>query len=539
MKNLFLFFIVLGQGLYAQQTKDERDVVNNLKKTIGYLSDDKLEGRRTGSKGEKLAYEFIQARFKEIGLTPIFNTDSYLQQFDVKDGKKIDPGTSLNFQKVPLTIKQDYFPLSFSGDVDKLIVSFQNIDNAGFSDLKTVLQENEANPHFDLRENIYNAAREAERKAKKLFFIFNSSALKDNIFFDPKDTLKRLGIPVIYLENAVLNKFRSSGNPVNITLTVKINDERRTGHNVAGYIDNKAKSTIILGAHLIIWVTVKITIHYISNVPEIHNGADDNASGIAALIELSKVLRGSALTRYNYLFVAFSGEELGLYGSKYFTEHSPVNLSSVNYMINMDMIGRLKDSAHSLTVGGFGTSPAWNDLIDRNNDYLKIKLDSSGVGPSDHTSFYRKNIPVLFFFTGSHIDYHKPSDDADKINYEGELSIIKYIFNLIKLTDAKDKLIFTKTSEGALMGKSSFKVTLGVMPDYSFTGNGVRIDGVSEGRAAQKAGLIAGDVLYQLGPHSFNDVQTYMQVLNKFEKGQATKVKVMRGKEKKEFDVVF
>jgi S1-C subfamily serine protease len=174
-----------------------------------------------------------------------------------------------------------------------------------------------------------------------------------------------------------------------------------------------------------------------------------------------------------------------------------------------------------------------------NNDpYLKIKYDSSGSGPSDHTSFYRKDIPVLFFFTGTHKDYHKPSDDADKINYTGEAEVIRYIYGLIERADAKDKLVFLKTRDAAT-GKSSFKVSLGIMPDYTFSGNGVLVDGVSEGRPAQKAGIKTGDVLYQLGEHKFTDVQTYMNALNQFNKGESTKVKVMRGKEDLVFDITF
>ena len=134
------------------------------------------------------------------------------------------------------------------------------------------------------------------------------------------------------------------------------------------------------------------------------------------------------------------------------------------------------------------------------DDYFTIKIDSSGSGPSDHTSFYRKDIPVLFFFTGTHSDYHKPSDDADKINYTGQLSIIKYIYRVLEWAENKEKLAFTKTREAASTGKSSFKVSLGIMPDYTFSGTGVHVDGISEGKAAQKAGIKTGDVIIQLGP---------------------------------------
>ena len=271
----------------------------------------------------------------------------------------------------------------------------------------------------------------------------------------------------------------------------------------------------------------------------IHNGADDNASGTAAIIELGKLLKGSKLTNNNYVFIAFSGEELGLFGSKYYTEHPEVDITKTNYMVNLDMVGRLNDSTHGLTIGGYGTSPAWAGLVSEKDKYFTIKFDSSGTGPSDHTSFYRKDIPVLFFFTGVHSDYHKPSDDADKINYTGELQVIRYIYNVIDAANKKDKLFFTKTRETISTGKSSFKVTLGIMPDYTYSGNGVRVDGVSDGKTAQKVGIKPGDVIMQLGDNKFTDVETYMHALSKFNKGDAAKVKVKRGTEELYFDIIF
>jgi len=245
------------------------------------------------------------------------------------------------------------------------------------------------------------------------------------------------------------------------------------------------------------------------------------------------------LKNNNYVFVAFSGEELGLYGSKYFTDHPSVSLTPVNYMINMDMVGRLNDSTRGLSIGGFGTSPAWNRFIKTDDKYFKIKLDSSGTGPSDHTSFYIKDIPVLFFFTGTHMDYHKPGDDPDKINYAGEAKVIRYIYNVVKNADNSGKLAFSKTKEAPAMAKSSFKVTLGLMLDYTYSGHGVHVDAVSANRPAEKAGIKAGDVLIQLGEHKFSDVQEYMGALNRFNKGDATKVKLLRGKDEIILDIVF
>jgi aminopeptidase YwaD len=307
-----------------------------------------------------------------------------------------------------------------------------------------------------------------------------------------------------------------------------------------GISKHGAANTIILGAHYDhLGYGEDHNSLFTGSIPQIHNGADDNASGTAALIELGKLVKRSKLKNNNYLFIAFSGEELGLFGSKYFTEHPTIDLARANYMINMDMVGRLNDSTHGLSIGGYGTSPLWGQELSENDKFLKIKFDSSGSGPSDHTSFYRKDIPVLFFFTGAHSDYHKPTDDADRINYAGEVVVLKYIYNVIDLTDKKGKLGFAKTRETQAPGKRSFNVSLGIMPDYTYSGTGVRADGISEGKLAQRVGIKAGDVIVQVGDFKVTDVQGYMQVLGKFNKGDATKVKVNRGKEELVFDIVF
>jgi hypothetical protein len=269
---------------------------------------------------------------------------------------------------------------------------------------------------------------------------------------------------------------------------------------------------------------------------EIHNGADDNASGTAALLELARLLHGAKKQSNNYLFIAFSGEELGLYGSKYFTEHPTIDLKQVNYMINMDMLGRLNDSSKVLTVGGFGTSPAWAvAFADKDKLFQKsmqLRFDSSGVGPSDHTSFYRKDIPVLFYFTGLHSDYHRPTDDWNKLNYTGQAQVVKHIYSLIgALNKEPQKILFTKTREMQMGTAARFSVTLGIMPDYTFSGGGVRVDAVSEARPAQKAGLQAGDVITALGNHPVNSIESYMQALSRFKKGDATTVFFNRGTE--------
>ena len=371
---------------------------------------------------------------------------------------------------------------------------------------------------------------------------YNNSKIADQLVFDPKDKSETAAIPVIYLTAPAKEKFMNDpAAAYDIKLKVDIGPKTRQGHNVVGYIDNGAPGTIVLGAHFDhLGYGEDGNSMVRGGEKQIHNGADDNASGTAALMELARLMKKTKSPGSNFLFIAFSGEELGLYGSKYYVENPTIALSKVNYMINMDMVGRLNDSTKTITIGGFGTSPAWNEILyGVKKPGFNIKIDSSGSGPSDHTSFYRKDIPVLFFFTGLHTDYHRPSDDAPKINYLGELQIVKYIQTVIEKSKDKGKLAFLKTREQQTSTSARFSVSMGIMPDYTFSGAGVKVDGVSDGRPALKAGIKTGDIVTQLGEYKINSVEAYMQALSKFKKGDATKVIVKRGTEEKTFDIVF
>ncbi len=545
MKRFLWLFLLISTVSSAQKLKKaDKQVLSNLQTHISFLADDKLEGRRTGTAGEKLAYEYISSQFAATGLMAKGDNGTYIQDFEVNEGKQINPSTQLTINNNKLSLEKDFFPLAYSMNAKTETTGTIALPESGtvwFWDLKETLEENKTNPHFDLEEAIIKKVNNVAGKRAAALLIYNSSAIKDELKFEPKSKTAAVKIPVLYINREIKTKYlKDETAAADIKLEVAISDKKRTGHNVIGYIDNGAANTVILGAHYDhLGYGEDHNSLYAGTTPQIHNGADDNASGTAALIELSKLIKKSKLKNNNYLFIAFSGEELGLFGSKYFTEHPTIDFTKANYMINMDMLGRLNDSTHGLTIGGYGTSPAWGEQLSNTDNYLKINFDSSGTGPSDHTSFYRKDMPVLFFFTGAHSDYHKPTDDADKVNYTGELMVLKYIYNVIDINNKKGKLSFTKTRETQAQGKRSFSVSMGIMPDYTYSGAGVRADGISEGKPAQKVGMKAGDVIVQIGDYKIADVQGYMQVLGKFNKGDATKVKVNRGKEVLVFDIVF
>ena len=315
--------------------------------------------------------------------------------------------------------------------------------------------------------------------------------------------------------------------------------EPRTGRNIVGLLDYGAPRTVVIGAHYD---------HlgyggFGSRQPGdslIHNGADDNASGVAALFEIARQLQAVDARQNNYLFLAFSGEELGLYGSKHFVKSPTMPLEAINYMINLDMVGRL-NAERALAVNGTGTSTAWEAAIETAAAAtdLNVKKHASGLGPSDHASFYLEDIPVLHLFTGQHEDYHKPGDDSHLINYEGLFDVASFAVDVIEALDDDGALAFTKTQDENQNRRMAFKVSLGVMPDYVYDGKGLRLDAVLDGRPVAKAGLQQGDIVIRLGEMEITDVYTYMEALAQYEAGDVATVAVRRGDEVIEKEVQF
>lgn len=521
------------------QQKADNALVENLKTHVTYLSDDKLEGRATGSKGEQLAMQYISNQFKTIGLQPK-GTDGFLQPFIVEDGKKIDAATRLKVDGNTLTLQKDFFPLAFSATSSVSGMPSMALRERGvpwFLDVKAWVDTNKNNPHFDIEAAIKAEAIKFAAKGATALVVYNSGSGVDNITFNKQDRSSAVAIPVLYvLSGAARTYLKDPSAMLDVEINIAFSQKNRKGHNVVGYIDNKAATTVVIGAHY-------DHLGYgddggaLDTGKVIHNGADDNASGSAALIEIARVLSSSKATSNNYLFIAFSGEELGLLGSKYWIENRTIS-STINYMINMDMIGRY-DPDKKINIGGYGTSPQWGPLFTSVGEQkLQVKFDSTGGGPSDHATFYRKDIPVLFFFTGTHLDYHKATDDVEKINFDGGAQVVKLVHRIIESTHNKGQLAFLKTAEPQ-MGPVRYAVSLGVIPDYSYALGGLRIDGVSPKKLASKLGLQAGDILTSLGTYKINDIQTYMKALGNFRSGDKTTLVIKRGKDEKEFNVEF
>lgn len=324
--------------------------------------------------------------------------------------------------------------------------------------------------------------------------------------------------------------FNKSSNPHQKSSLDSDSKDQLESLNVIGFIDNKSLNTVVIGAHFDHLGFGNSS--SLSTTKEIHNGADDNASGVALMIDLAKKLSpygpySNELNENNYLFIAFGAEELGLLGSNYFNKNPTLELESINYMFNFDMVGRLNDK-NSLAIYGTGTSPIFKQTIKSNNTIFKLTENESGQGPSDHTSFYLNDIPVLHFFTGQHSDYHKPGDDYHLINYDGLNKISKYILDLILDLNDNGKLKFSKTNDQNSRMSPKFNVTLGVMPDYLFDGEGMKIDGVSADKPAEKGGIKKGDIVIKINDYSIDDMMSYMETLSKFNKGDKAEVSVLR-----------
>jgi hypothetical protein len=317
--------------------------------------------------------------------------------------------------------------------------------------------------------------------------------------------------------------------PFQLSMGVEGMTHQVTARNVIGLIDNDSKTTMVIGAHYDhLGKGVQGSSLTPNSARQIHNGADDNASGTSGLIELARYFSQNNLKeKHNLLFIAFSGEELGLIGSKYFCSAPTVPLENLICMVNMDMIGRLEESK-GIVVSGWGTSPAWGKYIPHiaKKNQLEITVDSSGVGASDHTSFYLKNIPATHFFTGAHADYHKITDDADKINAAGIAKVIGVIAEVLLKIDQDENLpAFVKAeSQHGKASTTNFKVTLGVMPDYSFSGKGLKVDGVTKGRPADGAGILPGDIITKLADKDIETIYDYMAILAQHEKGEQVEV---------------
>jgi hypothetical protein len=577
--TLFLFSVFT---LHA----DER--VKRIQSHVQYLSSESLEGRAPGTKGNILAAEYIKKQFKNIGLKP-YNQADYFQEFSIVTDVLLNPkGNGLSIihgkkehsfilQKecVPLGISDTGMakcPIVFAGY--GISSSADNYDDYAGIDVKNAVvivlrgAPDQDNPHGNLSQfaALRSKAMTAKEKGAKAVICVSGNQFPDSLIplrFEQGGKVEGIlvmsaltstmeahlpELNISSLENIIKTTKKPASKVIpehSMNIQVSLSEKKVQTSNVIGYIPGKDPSKknemIVIGAHFdhLGWGGEGSGTLASTKERAIHHGADDNASGTAGMIETAEAIAKNPLNR-PIMFIGFTAEERGLLGSAHFVKNPTIGLDSIAMMINMDMIGRLKDG--KLNVGGIGTSSQFKSIIDSigKKQALTLSFTEDGFGPSDHASFYGKEKPVLFFFTGLHSDYHRPSDTWEKINYDGEFTIVQMVLQTLDAIDSKEqKPDYIKVKSSAQPGQAmSFKVSLGITPDYSDHPKGMRITGVREGGAGEKAGLLADDIIVKLGSTVIKNVYDYTFALGKFKAGDSTNITVLRGpREDKEVEL--
>lgn len=536
IKILALWFLPVPYGLVGQYLDPSAE--KRLRRHVYYLASDRLQGRLPGTAGCEEASRYIAKHFKKAGLRPA--GDSLWYQYFVLPPSPADWQISVSYNEKPYPDFKGYaLPYSGEGTARGPVYYMAQPDTVQRMSLEGYVLVLELKPVATLaahngHPNFQDMVRFAQQRgAVALVFVDNNGLNPTYGEFKLGDKFFSARIPCVFA-GPHLSKTLADGGGF-LSLSVRKSPPVRSA-NVIGFLDNGAPYTVVIGAHYDHLGTGHPGSRS-DNQGQIHNGADDNASGTAGLLELARALKESPYRRNNYLFIAFTAEESGLLGSAWFTRSDLYKKYTFNYMLNMDMIGRLNQN---LAIQGVGTSPQWGNNINaiRTEDFT-VKTSSSGVGPSDHTSFYLKDIPALHFFTGLHDDYHKPSDDPDKINYVGMRQVLNFIVELVGMLNDQGRLQFERTQEADNTPAPRFKVTLGIIPDYMFDGRGVRVEGVQKGKPAEKAGLRSGDIIQAIGDHPTPDMPAYMKALSHFNPGDKTTLKIERLGQELTLSVVF
>jgi aminopeptidase YwaD len=550
---VLLLTTALPASVYAQEIPIDLSATKRMEQDLFFLSSDALKGRKPGTPEADVAREYIAGKMMAYGIEPM-GENGYFQKFPVPEYAAVDyDATTLSVGNAQLEGHVDFYPVSISCETGKASSKtvyvgygittedgsyddFKGLDVNGAIAVMNVSSPDGIHPHsayaayHSLNERV---ASLVEKGAKGILLINPEGTASDTQEFFK--SINASSLPVFFVRNEKwANKLMKRAQKT--TMSVSMSERFSDGYNVIGYIYNNKRKTVVLGAHYDhLGMGGENSLY--KGPAAIHNGADDNGSGTTLLLEAMRYYAQRQDTNYNYLIQFYSAEELGLIGSKYWANNPTFPLKEVEYMINSDMVGRLRDNR--LQLSGTGTAVEWDEILDTPIHGLDIKKDPAGVGPSDQTSFYYKDLPVLHLFTGTHDDYHKPTDDADKINYKGMAKLASLIYTITARTAYYENVTFQKTTSSEQKTTPNFSVTLGVVPDYLFGGPGLRIDGATEGRPAANAGLKAGDVIMKIGAIVIDDIYAYMTALGAFKKGDTTALVYVRDGEEVETEITF
>jgi len=557
-------WILLSLALYFSTTTAQvcfpyaHENVDRINEHLEMLSSEAMEGRAPGTHGDYLARQYIEQFFEMVVLEPMGEDGGFQQPFVVYNPVLYDK-SSVQTKKHEPKVSEDFYPVRYSANgratgKTKYVKYAMTAPEKKLRNLKRIKSLegriaviNISSPDGVHPHSAYLAYSSLQQRIDTVTKLGAAGIIlinPDGNASDPSPEFRRLAqeatIPVVFINNPAMAKYFKRSRK-DVTVNAKIEEQPVVTANVVGFLNKHRANTIVIGAHHdhLGWGN-SASRH--RGEPAIHYGADDNASGVSALLELAAYFSQDTLLHdHNIAFIAFGAEEMGLLGSKHWVKNPNVEIEMINYMINMDMIGRM-DPEFNVVINGVGTSDTWSKFLEGKFCYqIHPTLKPSGVGPSDHTSFYNVGIPVLHFYTGAHDDYHKPSDTPDKINVEGIELIKRYIQSLVISTDELPKLNYQQTdAEDQVRGRSAaFSVTMGVIPDYVNAVKGMLLDGVTTGKPADKAGLKAGDVIIRLDDHEINDIQSYMQALGTFRKGQKVKATYLRAGRERTTEIVF
>jgi hypothetical protein len=573
---LFVLFTFSIEG-YSQVT------VQEFQQHIKYLSSDALLGRLTGSPGDSLAAVYVKGNLLSYGLIPL-EGDGF-QRYKVTKRVVAGKSNSLSVNDVNYTIDKDFMPLAFSSNtglesgvvfagygfnINSDSIKWNDYDGVNVKGKWVMILRGDPEPDNNKSPYIsFSADRDKALLAKDMGAA--GVLMVSGPVFDPQDTFEALNlegysvdIPVLRIKKEVANAILSKSNatiaslekklnetkkPYSFSVNVKVNGKTEILRELAGTRnvmmllpgeDPKMKNEyIILGAHFDhLGMGGPGSGSRALDTIGIHHGADDNASGVAMMLELAeKFAKTPGSHKRSIICLSFSGEEEGLLGSKHFVDDPCIDLSKVDAMINMDMVGRLNET-NNMEIDGVGTATGLKELVYANSDtsIIKLTLSPEGYGPSDHSSFYGKNIPVLFYFTGGHMDYHTPTDTWEKINYKGMVEISALIFKVAEaLANDSARLEFKEAGPKEDVNRYPRRrgVTLGIMPDFAgVIKNGLRADFITPGKPAALGGMQKGDIITFINGKQVNNVQDYMFRMGQLKHGQTISVEVLRGGEK-------
>lgn len=547
--------------------------VELIRAHVQFLADDAQGGRPPGTEFDSKVQDYIAAKMKAAGLEPV-GGDGFSLPFDAIDGVVVrkDNDTMLDVSGIQIT----HHIVPFTTDTSAkgpVVAKFVFVGHGLVSEIDGLKRKVKGkiavalagappDPKLTSADTRAQTKLIAARDAGAVGFVLWDPAT--DVPFPNHGAANDLGLPAVFvggkgtaqLLESFVGKKRAEG--------LKDGDVRKAGlkpgavtkkkgtiqtgvqphsiktANVAGTIkgDGSGGKVIVVGAHMD-HLGMGGGSSLAPAEAAVHNGADDNASGVAVMLEVCRVIAALEAEKrpFDVVCIAFGAEEMGLLGSKHFVKNLGPDLDGkISAMVNFDMVGRLGEDG--VVIGGSGTSKIWPGLIERAKGELSVRQSEDGYGPSDHTSFYENGVPVLHFFTGAHEDYHKPSDDTDKINFEGSAKVATMAQGIVSAM-LTDKIVpdYVETERPARSSRGGFKVSLGTIPDYAAKVDGVQLSGVRKGGPAAKAGLEKGDIIKKLGDREIHNLDDYMASFAEMKAGTPIKVLVDRGGKEVELDL--